>query len=136
MPQGKLECRFHFNIRDLTVGTKLFFSWQRVRTLRGALLASVIKVQLVMVTHVLILMNAVQNSTIAVILESVLILKVASHVLVQTNISKEDIEEVVRKETAVKWMVEAIELVNVINNRSLQISTKYPYILTIFLSSM
>ena len=76
-----------------------------------------------MVTPVVILMNAVQNSMIAVILECVPILKVAIHVLVQTNISKEDIEEVVRKETAVKWMVEAIELVNVINHSRSQQST-------------
>jgi len=71
------------------------------------MLVSVIRVQPAMVTPVLILMNAVQNSMIAVILECVPILKVALHVLVQTNISKEDTEEVVRKETAVKWMLEA-----------------------------
>lgn len=94
------------------------------------MLVSVITVQPAMVTPVLILMNAVQNSMIAVILECVPIPKVALHVLVQTNISKEDTEEVVRKETAVKWMVEAIELANVINHRSIQISTKYPYFLT------
>lgn len=109
---------------------KTIFSWQRVRTATGAMLVSVITVQPAMVTPVLILMNAVQNSMIAVILECVPIPKVALHVLVQTNISKEDTEEVVRKETAVKWMVEAIELANVINHRSIQISTKYPYFLT------
>ena len=87
------------------------------------MLVSAIKAPLAMVTPAVILMNAVQNSMIAVILESVPILKVALHVLVQTNISKEDIEEVVRKETAVKWIVEAMSLVNVIDHSRSQQST-------------
>ena len=102
---------------------KPIFSWQRVRIPKAAMLVSAIKAPLAMVTPVVILMNAVQNSMIAVILESVPILKVALHVLVQTNISKEDIEEVVRKETAVKWIVEAMSLVNVINHSRSQQST-------------
>lgn len=128
MSQGEfnsLSCRNFLKL----IG-KPIFSWQRVRTATGAMLVSVIRVQPAMVTPVLILMNAVQNSMIAVILERVPILKVALHVLVQTNISKEDTEEVVRKETAVKWMLQAEnELGNAINYRSIQISTKYPYLL-------
>ena len=34
---------------------------------------------------------------------------------VQASISKEDTEEVAKRETAVKWMVVAMSLVNVIN---------------------
>ena len=119
MSQGELR-EYHF--KTLLMG-KPIFSWQRVRIPKAAMLVSAIKAPLAMVTPAVILMNAVQNSMIAVILECVPILKVALHVLVQTNISKEDIEEVVRKETAVKWMVEAIELVNVINHSRSQQST-------------
>ena len=102
---------------------KPIFSWQRVPIPKAAMLVSAIKAPLAMVTPAVILMSAVQNSMIAVILESVPILKVALPVLVQTNISKEDIEEVVRKETAVKWIVEAMSLVNVINHFRSQQST-------------
>ena len=83
------------------------------------MLVSAIKAPLAMETPVAILMNVVQDNMIVVTLECVLILKVALHVLVQTNISKEDTEEVVGKESAVEWMVEATELVNAINNPSL-----------------
>ena len=66
------------------------------------MLVSVIRVLLAMVYLVTTLMNVVQNNTIAVMSQCVLIQKVAIRVLVTRDMSKEDIEEVVGKATAVK----------------------------------
>jgi len=64
----------------------LVTGWQRVLIPSEAILANVIRVQLVMVKAVLILTNAVPSSTIAVTLEYVLILKEALHVHAPPNI--------------------------------------------------